>query len=210
MRSFIHALAVLQLVALVATPALARNVWEKRAAHGAAMMTKAEKKTYWREFLALETDAERQAYWDAHVAKMEARALERGVALPDPPKVLTEEERNLGFWRPPYFPEIMTEEELASYRPDLDAIPDREARRRYVADHIRRMQARAEARGVAAPSADEFKDVFDEPEVGAAAEAGDVDPAEDAGDELEGDGDLDVGEELGAGDQSDGLEDGPR
>jgi len=161
MRSFVHALTV---ALLLATPALAKNVWDNQAAWGGRMMSSVEKKIYWKDFLALETDEERQAYWDAHVAKMTKRGLEWGVSLPKPRRILTEEERYLGFWRMPYFQEIMTKEESAHYRSDLDAIPDENDRRRYVADHIRRMQARAAARGISIPSARKFDDVFDPPE----------------------------------------------
>lgn len=192
MRSFVHVLAV---VLLMTTPALAKNIWDKRPAYGAGMMSKAEKKTYWREFLSLETDEERQAYWDDHVAKMTQRAVEWGVSPPTLPRILTEEERNLGFWRAPYFQDIMTDEELANYRSDLDAIPDRNDRRRYVADHIRRMQARAKERGISIPSAQEFDDVFDPPETAdvpvtavAEDESEDIDENDDGDDFDENDG----------------------
>jgi hypothetical protein len=186
MRSFVHALAV---VLLVATPALAQNVWDKQPAYGGRMMSKAEKKLYWREFLAFETDEERQVYWDDHVAKMTKRALEWGVSPPRQRKVLSKGERFLGYWRRPYFPDMMTEEEAANYRSDLDAIPDRDDRRRYVADHIRRMQARAESRGVSVPSAAEFDDVFDPPE---SADATETAAAEDEDDESNENDDFDA------------------
>ena len=52
MRSFVYALAAVMLWAsLVPAPALAKNVWDKRAAYGREMMSKQEKRTYWRDFL---------------------------------------------------------------------------------------------------------------------------------------------------------------
>jgi hypothetical protein len=91
----------------------------------------------------------------------------------------------------PYFTDIMTPEERANYRSDLDGIPDRDDRRRYVADHIRRMQARADERGVSAPSAKDFDDVFDGLEEAEAAEADDSMSTGEDSEEPDVDGEFD-------------------
>jgi hypothetical protein len=74
---------------------------------------------------------------------------------------IVDADRKVVFWRPPYFEEIMTDEELANYVPALDALPDRLDRTRFVAEHIRTMYFRALERGVSAPSIEPFDDVFE-------------------------------------------------
>jgi hypothetical protein len=165
-RVWVGALLLLAL----ALPAKAREIWEGRPPHGRDLMTRSERKQFWHEFLALETDAERERYWLEHIRKMDRRALEWGVEL-EPANLDGPSNRPLGPWRPAYFQDIMTDEEKRAYRSDLNAIPDREDRRTYVRNHILRMQLRAAKRGISIPSARRFDDVFDGITADAAGEA---------------------------------------
>jgi len=176
MREFVCVLAGALLFAALATPSFARDgkarvvnegkpaeakeVWDRQPPHGRDLMTRSERREFWHQFLALQTDDERRDFWLAHNAKMDQRALEWGVSL-EPARDIPPGYVNVGFYRPPYFSDIMTEDEIAHYRSDLDALPDREDRRRYVREHIVKMQVRAAERGVSIPSALEFDDVFD-------------------------------------------------
>jgi hypothetical protein len=162
MRLLRLATAVILLGAFLGAPVAAREPWERRAtAYGRNLMTKEERKAYWREFNALETDSERTAYYNAHVAAMKQRAADRGVSEPEWGPLAPGEESEVTFWRAPYFSDIMTEEEKANYRPSLDAIPDHLDRWRFVAEHIRTMYARGIERGVTVPPTTGFADVFE-------------------------------------------------
>jgi len=145
-----------------AAPAMAASDWEGHPPYGNDMMTRAERKAYWREFLALPSDADRDAHYEVHIEKMNQRAVERGVSEPLKHRNSSKEPKQKPrFWRAAYFDEIMTEEERDGYAPSLDAIPGRLERSRFVARHIRTMYARAQERGVSAPLADGFDDVFE-------------------------------------------------
>lgn len=160
MRVLVHVLAGGLLFAWLAAPVAAREIWEGKPPHGRDLMSPSERRLFWREFLALETDDERRSYWLAHNEAMDRRAEEWGVSL-EPARTGTGGDGHIGFWRPPYFTDIMTEEEQAKYRTDLDALPVRESRQQYVREHILRMQLRAAERGISIPSARAFDDVFE-------------------------------------------------
>jgi hypothetical protein len=161
MRTFATIAATAFALVLMTAPAAARPAWKGHPPYGNDMMTRTERKAYWREFLALETDADRDAYYVVHIERMKQRALERGVSEPEMHRYIDDADRKVVFWRPPYFEEIMTDEELANYVPALDALPDRLDRTRFVAEHIRTMYFRALERGVSAPSIEPFDDVFE-------------------------------------------------
>jgi len=161
MRAAAPGLLALALLLLVGSASGAREPWVGNPPYGRALMTRAELKTYWREWMALQTDEERRAYWDAHVAKMQQRVAERGLSDPVRETNLAGVAGKVSFWRPPYFQDIMTDEEQRAYRPSLDAIPDRMDRWRFVANHIRTMYARGVERGVSVPSTYDFRDVFE-------------------------------------------------
>jgi len=160
-RPFASVIAAAFLVGAFAAPAADIPDWQGRPPYGKDLMTDSEKKTYWREFLALRTDADRDAYWDAHVEKMKQRAVERGVSMPKMFRKRSTEPKKPRFWGPPYFEEMMTEEEIENYYPSLEAIPDRLDQTRFVAAHIRTMYARALERGVSAPLTVEFDYIFE-------------------------------------------------
>lgn len=161
MRTIAVALLGLSLLTLPCPQAVAREPWVGKPPYGRSLMTRQERKTYWKEFQALETDEERRAYWDAHVERMKQRVIERGVSEPVNQPNLAGVKGDISFWRPPYFQDIMTEEEQLAYRPTLDSISDRLERTRFVAQHIRKMYARGIARGVSVPSTFDFADVFE-------------------------------------------------
>jgi hypothetical protein len=161
MRSRVLAFTVSIVLAAAATTAQARNPWEGQPAFGRALMNEEERRTFWREMNALQTVEEKEAYWQAHIEKMQQRALERGVSIPDPPKKVVPVDEKPVFGRPPYFEEIMTEAELTAYRETERATEDPVARRAFIADHIRRMQARGAVRGVSIPSTTDWNDLLE-------------------------------------------------
>jgi hypothetical protein len=166
MRSRVLAFAASVVLVAAATTALAkkpreRQPWEGRAPHGLPMMTEEERKTYWKEILALPTVEEKEAYWRAHIEKMEQRALERGVELPPRPRRLIPDSEQPRHPRPPYFPEIMTAEEIRVYEETLSGIKDLPERKAFIADHLEKMQARGLARGVSLPGTTDFADVLE-------------------------------------------------
>jgi hypothetical protein len=191
MRSRI--LAFTASLALVAAPttALARNPWEGQVVYGRPMMTSEERQIYWDEILALPTVEEKEAYWTAHIARMQQRALARGVALPPPPRRLIPQSEQLVHQRAPYFGEIMTEEERQTYDKELGALLDLAERRAYIAKNIERMRARGLARGVSLPSTADFSDVLEEHAKAATAE-----PEDDSVEQGAGDAELDAESEF--------------
>jgi hypothetical protein len=152
MRARVLAFTISLLLAAAALPASARNPWEGQPPYGAPIMTKQEKKTYWTTMRDLPSVEEQEAYWLAHVARMEERALERGVALPDPPKLRRPGPPLLRPVRPPYMEAIMTKEEVETYYAEVAARTDRIERMAYIAAHIERMQALGLERGIALPT----------------------------------------------------------
>jgi hypothetical protein len=178
MRISVFALTAWLVAMAAAAPAPARDPWEGRPIYGADLLSKAERKAYWSEFLALETFEEQEAYWLAHVAKMQRLAIERGVSLPDPPeKSPAPGEEKLVYSREPYFADILTPEERDAYHTEIDAIKDRSERRAFVRNHIAKMQARGLERGLSPPSTADFAYAY-EPldEAGQAAPAPAADP----------------------------------
>jgi hypothetical protein len=160
MRSRVLALAVsLALVAAAAT-ALAGNPWEGRAPYGLSMMTEEEREAYWNDLRALSTVEEQQAYWLAHIEKMKQRALERGVELPPPPRRIIPDELQPRHPRPPYFPDIMTDEEIRVYEETLMGLQDLDERKAFIAQNLKKMQERALARGVSMPATGAYADVL--------------------------------------------------
>jgi hypothetical protein len=151
MRARAATFTISLLLAAVALPALARNPWEGQPPYGAPIMTKQEKKTYWTTMRDLPTVEEREAYWRTHVAKMEQRALERGISLPHPPK-MRPAEPVLRPVRPPYMEAIMTPEEVETYYAEVAARTDRTERMAYINAHIEKMQAVGLERGISLPT----------------------------------------------------------
>jgi len=162
MRAFIFAFTASLVLVAAATTAPARNPWEGQPIHGKDLLSRAERKTYWRELQALETVEEQEAYWRAHVERVEKLALERGVALPKLPKMrVPDSEQRLVYSRPPYFEEIHTPEERAAYHETLDALKDPAERNAFIRNHIEKMRARGLARGLSLPSTANFAYVFE-------------------------------------------------
>jgi hypothetical protein len=178
MRISVFALTAWLVAMAAAAPAPAREPWEGRPIYGAGLLSKAERKAYWSEFLALETFEEQEAYWLAHVAEMRKLATERGVSLPDPPeKPPAPGEEKVVYSREPYFADILTPEERDAYHTGIDAIKDRSERRAFIRNHIAKMQKRGLGRGLSPPSTADFAYAY-EPlvETGRAAPAGGSDP----------------------------------
>ena len=174
MRSRVLAFTALLVLVAATTTALAekpgkkepweRMPWEGRPPYGLPMMTEGERKTYWAEIQSLPTVEETEAYWRAHIEKMRQRALERGVALPPPPRRLIPDDEQVARPRPPYLDEIMTAEERKAYYETMEALEVVPAERdAFVADHIERMRARGLARGISLPSTADFTDVLEGP-----------------------------------------------
>ena len=170
MRSRVLAFTTLLALMAAATTALAvgpakkkpweRQPWEGRPPYGLPMMTGQERKAYWSELQALPTVEEKDAYWQAHMEKMEQRALERGVELPPRPKRIIPDHEQPRHPRPPYFPDIMTDEEIRAYEETLGGITDLAERKAFIAYHLQKMQARGLARGVSLPGTGDFADVL--------------------------------------------------
>lgn len=161
MKSRVLAFAASLVLVAAATTALARNPWEGTPPYGGPMMTRAERKIYWKELTGRPTVEEREVYWRSHVEKMQQRALERGVQLPPPPKkLIPDREQPRRRERPPYFPEIMTEEEIQVYEETLKSLEDQAERHAFIAGHIEKMKARALARGLSIPSTADFADAL--------------------------------------------------
>ena len=166
MRSRVLAFTALLVLVAATTTALAkqprkREPWEGQRPYGLSMMTEEERKTYWDKILTLPTVEEKEAYWRAHIEKMEQRALERGVELPRPPRKLIPDSEQPRHPRPPYFPDVMTAEEIRVYEETLNAIKGLPARKAFIADHLEKMQARGLARGVSLPGTADFADVLE-------------------------------------------------
>jgi len=156
MRSVVLAFTASLVLVTSAAPAAAREPWEGRQPYGLPMMTPEERNTYWREIRALPSAEEREAYWLAHIEKMKQRALERGVELPPPPRKLIPDSQQKARPAAPYFQEIMTDEEVEAYYEGLAALTVLSERRAYIADHIKKMQARGRERGLSLPSTADF------------------------------------------------------
>jgi len=157
---FLFGLAPLLLAAATATAELEQEYpWTKgKPPFGAPLMTREEKQTYRKEIDALATVAEKSVYWKAHVAAMQRRAVERGVSVQQP--VVLPEDVKVKPHRPPYFNEIMTEEELDRYTEEYQACKTPARKRAFIVEHIRAMEQRSLARGVSAPDTSEWSDIL--------------------------------------------------
>jgi len=133
--------------------------WQGGVVYGRDLLSREERKAYWRELNALATDAEKEAYWRAHIAKMQEIARRRGVSIEDPPRI-KDKPNPKTWWRDPYFSEIMTREEVAAYRRDLDAMATTAEHDAYRAAHIRRMQERARRRGIGMLSTEDWEPIL--------------------------------------------------
>jgi hypothetical protein len=170
MRSRVLALTTSLALLAAATTALAvgpankkpweRQPWEGQPPYGLPMMTELERKTYWSQLQNLPTVEEKEAYWQAHIEKMKQRALERGVELPPPPRRIIPDELQPRHPRPPYFPDIMTDEEIRVYEETLMGLQDLDERKAFIAQNLKKMQERALARGVSMPATGAYADVL--------------------------------------------------
>jgi hypothetical protein len=149
-------------LALFAQTAAARDPWEGQPVYGHEMMTRAEIDTYRNTMKAFETRDEKVTFWLAEVERMQQRALEWGVGLPDPPKLRDpDQEREVRMDKEPYFIDIMTDEEIEHYYARLREMEWGPERRAFKADHIMRMRARGFARGASVPGTHDWNYVFE-------------------------------------------------
>lgn len=125
--------------------------WTRGIVYGRELLTEAERRDYWREIQALETEEEKRAYWEAHIERMQQLALERGVAIEAPPNAPRRELDPRPFSHVPYFRELMTTAEQDAYRDTVFDIHDDDERNRFVSSHILRMRQRAISRGLTYP-----------------------------------------------------------
>ena len=151
----------LALFALFAQTAAAREPWEGRAVYGREMMTRAEIDEYWDTLNALETRDEKLAFYLAEIERMQQRALDWGVGLPDPPKYRAPGWKPVPRPKEPYAIGSMTPEEVEQYYATLNGLTVPEERRAFIADHIVRMRARAYERGISAPGTYDWNYVFE-------------------------------------------------
>ena len=147
---------------LIAPTAAARDPWEGRPPHGVETMTKAEIKAYWRALNAFETYDEKLTFWLDEIARMQQRALDWGVELPDPPRYRKPGEEIVKRSKEPYFAQIMTPEEFDHYHDTLRELKIPTERRAFIAEHIVRMRARGFERGVSVPGTYDWNFVFED------------------------------------------------
>jgi hypothetical protein len=148
-------------LALFAQAATARDPWEGRPIYGRELMSRDEIKAYRETLKAFETYDEKAAFWLAEIERMKQRALDAGVALPDPPRYRAPGEKPVPRPKEPYFKEIMTPEEVEQYYDAVRGLPVPAERDAYIAEHIVRMRTRGFERGVSVPSTYEWNYVFE-------------------------------------------------
>jgi len=125
------------------------------------LMTEQERAEYRNKMQGLQK--ERDRYRLEQYKKMQARAKERGVTLPDMPlrgaqgmgagprpKVPERGPRGRGYG-PGYAWQLMTEQERAEYRNKMQSLKTREEREQYRQEQYKKMQARAKEQGVTLP-----------------------------------------------------------
>jgi hypothetical protein len=127
---------------------------------GRDLLSKEERQAYWRNLNERKTHEEKEAFWRSHIAKMQELARQRGVAIEDPPRI-KDKPNPKTWWRDPYFSEIMTREEVAAYRRDLDAMTTEAEHDAYRAAHIYRMQERARSRGIGLLSTSDWDHILE-------------------------------------------------
>jgi len=172
---------VLALLALSASlPAFAADFkypWQGGVVYGRDLLSRQDRRAYWRTLNRLKTREAQEAFWRAHVAKMQELARQRGVAIEDPPEI-KDKPNPKTLWRDPYFSEIMTREEIDAYRRDLDAMTTTAERDAYRAAHIGRMQDRARRRGIGMKSTLDWDPIL-EADAARKADAAEGDAPED-------------------------------
>jgi hypothetical protein len=149
-------------LALFAQTAAARDPWVGKPAYGREVMSRAEINEYWDTLKAFETFDEKLAFWLSEIDRVQQRALEWGVQLPDPPKYRKPGgKRGVRKDRAPYFSAVMTPEEVEQYYATLSGLTDTAERHAFKADHIMRMRARGFERGISVPSTSKWNYVFE-------------------------------------------------
>jgi len=120
--------------------------WVGQFLYGLDLITDEERRAFWMEMKRRRTYEEQLAHWRAHVARMQDRARERGLAIVEPPEVMAPGERER-LRRPVPAREMMTTEEVEAYRArEVSLTPEeQEAFRR---EHFERMKRRADERGL--------------------------------------------------------------
>jgi hypothetical protein len=148
-------------LALFAQPAAARDPWEGRPVYGRELMSQAEIDAHRDTLNAFETYDEKVAFWLGEIERMQQRALEWGVELPEPPRYRKPGDKAVTRSREPYFIEAMTPEEIEHYYATLRSLTVPEEQNAFIADHVVRMRVRGFERGLSLPGTYNWNYVFE-------------------------------------------------